>query len=334
MSAVDALGWLVLAGMAGLVVLALLWARWSRQLEDHWSIGIYAGIDPLHLAPHPALGDRSALTAEDITDVTAGFVADPFIVRDGPRWHMFFEVLEAGSRRGVIGLAASDNGWSWRYQRIVLREPFHLSYPYVFAAEGSYYMIPESGYAACIRLYRAAEFPHRWELVAQLLGGTYWDASIIQWQGLWWLFALDDQASLCLFHAPQLRGPWSSHPRSPIVRHNRNVSRPGGRLILYEGKILRYAQDGEPTYGSSLRAFRVDELSTTEYREHELTGSPVLAGTGRGWNATGMHHADAHELREGDWIACVDGNRQRRVFNGRAGVRRIASLAGLMVKRR
>ena len=40
---------------------------------------------------------------------------------------------------------------------IVLAEPFHLSYPYVFEWQGSHYMIPESGAAKSVRLYRASE---------------------------------------------------------------------------------------------------------------------------------------------------------------------------------
>jgi hypothetical protein len=314
--------------LPGLILLALacavLWWAWcSVERRDIWSIGIYAGDSPFSLCPHPSVGAQPVLSAADITGVPARFVADPFLVREGDRWHMFFEILEAATDRGVIGVASSEDGRTWRYQRVVLREAFHLSYPYVFLCNGTYYMLPESGFAAAIRLYRAVEFPYRWEFERELLRGVYWDPSIIQRDGVWWLFAQDDKASLTLHYASELRGPWVAHPQSPVVAGSINISRPGGRLIDYRGSIVRYTQDGEPTYGSRLRAFQVDELTTTAYREHEAADSPVLSGTGRGWNKTGMHHADAHRLADGRWIASVDGNRQRLRLNWRAGARRI-----------
>jgi len=269
------------------------------------------------------VGDRPVLTAADVSDSNADFVADPFLVRDASRWLMFFEVLEAKSRLGVIGLASSEDGLKWRYERIVLREHFHLSYPYVFTWNGAFHMIPETGAAAAVRLYRAAPFPSRWEFVAELLPGRYWDASIVYWQGSWWLFALDEQASLTLHYADGPLGPWVQHPRSPVVKNSLNISRPGGRLIVHEGKLVRYTQDGEPTYGSSLRAFQIDGLSKTAFSEHEVVGGPVLAASGRGWRATGMHHADVQRLGEGGWLAAVDGNRARLVLNWRAGARRM-----------
>lgn len=314
--------WFIIVVLIGV---ALLWAWCSVQREDIWSISIYAGSDPFHLWPHPSVGAGPVLKAADVGDVDAQFVADPFIVRDGACWYMFFEVLESESRLGVIGVASSENGFSWRYERIVLRELFHLSYPYVFGWNGSFYMIPESGQASAVRLYRAVEFPTRWQFVCELLSGKYWDASIVYRDGLWWLFALNDQVSLTLHYAAELHGPWTQHPRSPIVKNSVSSARPGGRLINYEDKIIRYAQDGEPTYGSRLRVFQLDELTTTEFKEHEVAGSPVLAASGHGWNATGMHHADVHQLDDGSWIAGVDGNRQRLDFNWRAGARRILS---------
>ncbi len=46
--------------------------------------------------------------------------------------HMFFEVLPADTERARSDLATSSNGLDWTYEQIVLREDFHLSYPYVF----------------------------------------------------------------------------------------------------------------------------------------------------------------------------------------------------------
>jgi hypothetical protein len=294
----------------------------SLERRDVWSISIYRGADPLSLLPHPEVVRHPVLTAADVTDVKAEFVADPFIVRQGADWHMFFETLVSSSRRGVISLAVSADGQRWRYDSVVLREPFHLSYPYVFAWKGEWYMVPESAEARAVYLYRAVEFPRRWQRVAELLSGRYYDASLLRHADRWWLFAFEAGASLTLHHAEALEGPWQIHPRSPVVKGDIRTARPAGRLITHEGSIIRYAQDGYPRYGSSVRAFRVDELSAQSYREHEVPGGPVAAGSGKGWNAAGMHHIDPQRLDAGSWVACVDGNRQRWVLNWRYGVRR------------
>jgi beta-xylosidase len=184
-------------------------------------------------------------------------------------------------------------------------------------------MLPESRRASSIRLYRAQEFPGRWTFAAELLNGQYADPSIVFHDGRWWLFAYRRDDSLTLHHAEQPTGPWSEHPQSPIVRNSKTSARPGGRLVPFQGKILRYAQDGEFAYGGSLRVFQIDEVSTTNYREHAIAASPILAPSGRGWNATGMHHADVHQTGDKSWIACVDGNRSRKAFNWRMGASRL-----------
>ena len=307
----------------------MLWLYWSLQRQDVWSIGLYLGSDPLALRPHPSIEQQPLIAAADVTDVPADFVADPFMLQHGSAWCMFFEVLESSSGRGVIALASSADGVTWRYEHVVLREPFHLSYPYVFEWQGAFYMIPESSQATSIRLYRATQFPHQWEFSSELLSGKYWDPSIVRLRGLWWLFAMDASSSLTLHYAADLAGPWTAHPMNPIVRASRRSARPGGRVIVWRDTIIRYAQDGERTYGGALRAFEIDELSIEKYREHERHESPILDAAGSGWNASGMHHADPHQIREDHWLACVDGNRQRLLFNWRAGARQVANRLGL-----
>jgi len=58
------------------------------------------------------------LTASDVTDREATFVADPFLFHEGSTWYMFFEVLSNLGEQ--IGLASSSDGLHWTYQQIVL----------------------------------------------------------------------------------------------------------------------------------------------------------------------------------------------------------------------
>ena len=105
-----------------------------------------------------------------------------------------------------------------------------------------------------------------------------------------------------------------------LITGDKKISRPGGRLIMFGEKIIRYAQMDGPTYGSTLRAFEIDELTATNYRKHELPQSPILRASGKGWNAAGMHHIDPHHIKDNEWIACVDGKTKVKVFDGKTGV--------------
>ncbi len=253
------------------------------------------------------------LTREDVTDVQAAFVADPFMVRGPEGWYMFFEVMNRQTRRGEIGLAVSSDGFAWSYRQIVLKEPFHLSYPYVFAWEGAYYMIPEALRTGTIRLYQARSFPTHWACVGTFDGIKGADPSIVYVDGKWWLFVCATPRThdtLRLYLADALRGPWTEHPQSPIVEADAHRARPAGRVISTGGRVIRYAQDCVPSYGYQVSAFAVTTLTT--YIEHEVPQSPLLTAAGSGWNASGMHHIDPHQLSPNRWLACVDGHVARR----------------------
>ena len=285
------------------------------QYEDRWSIGIYTGNSPFKQGS-PSNLSNPVLTARDVTDIQASFVADPFMVRENATWYMFLEVMPAKTYLGKIAVASSNDGWHWAYQRIVIDEPYHLSYPYVFKWENDYYMIPDCRGANAIRLYKAVDFPLRWLFVGTLLEGGYVDSSIFYHHDQWWILAANSESNdtLRLFQAKNLMGPWAEHPQSPIISNDARISRPGGRVLSYNGRLFRHTQDCATAYGTQLRAFEITELTPTSYQEREVTPSPFLQASGQGWNADGMHHIDPHQIGEGQWIACVDGNHRRRTF--------------------
>jgi hypothetical protein len=288
---------------------------WIRLMDffirSRFSIAIYSGADPLRLAPiAPRRGP--VLTHHDVTDGTAQFVADPFMVRVDQAWHMFFEtvVLTGRRRTGVISHATSQDGVTWQYQRVVLSEPFHLSYPHVFRWGADFYMVPESSAAGEVRLYRADPFPSRWVFEAVLVRGpVLLDTTVFRHEDRWWMLTATTAASdtLALFHSTSLTGPWTEHRQSPVVRGDPHRARPAGRVIALGGRLVRFAQDCAPRYATGVRALEITRLSVQEYEQREI--DPVLVfGPGTGlWNRRGMHHVDAQRLDDGRWIACVDG---------------------------
>jgi hypothetical protein len=260
----------------------------------------------LAIGPAPGVC-QPVLTAAQVTDMRAASVADPFLFRHAGAWHLFFEAVNLETDRGELAYATSDDCLHWKYVSTVLREPFHLSYPQVFSGDDGIYMIPETRQAGEIRLYRAEEYPKRWIHTHSLLKGPYADATVFRHAGCWWLFAQRGLDELCLFWSAQLTGPWQSHPASPLFAGNRSRTRPGGRVLVYGNRLIRFAQDGWPNYGSRLRAFCIDRLDETAFEEHEVDESPVLQASFSGWNAMAMHHLDAVQQEDGRWLAAVDG---------------------------
>ncbi|GAB4184648.1 MAG: hypothetical protein Fur005_47190 [Roseiflexaceae bacterium] len=281
------------------------------QRYQHWSIAIYRGSGPLDLRPDPQAGGP-VLTAADIRRIRTRYIADPFLMREGNGWLLFFEMVNLDHGRGTLGLAHSDDSCTWRFVGEILREPFHLSYPFVFEWQGQHFMVPETSKAGAVRLYRAEHYPETWVHERNLIEAPYAaDATPIFYQGRWWMFVeMGEQYrfdTLRLFHAEDLRGPWIEHPRSPIVVNDPLRARPGGRPVIWQGRLIRFAQAVQPVYGAALRAIEITTLNPEEYQEQELCGGPLYQGSGGGWNALGMHHLDPQPLADGTWIGAVDG---------------------------
>ncbi len=274
--------------------------------ENAWTIGIYTGPSPFQLSA-PANVRNPVLTAADVNDLDVDIVAHPFMVVTDSLYYLFFTAKDGKTDKGGIGLAESKNGLDWKYRRIVIQEPFVLSYPYVFKWQDDYYMMPEAHTETSVRLYRATEFPDKWKYEGDLLTGDHFISStVVRYKDMWWMFiARLGNETLRLFYAPDLKGAWTEHPLSPIVKKDLNIARPGGRPFVIDGTLYRLGQDCYPTYGNQVHAFQIMDISTRTYSE-KMIETPLVKASSNGWNAEAMHHVDAHQIGKGKWIAVVD----------------------------
>ena len=307
--------------VVGLSLITLLLSAWKFKAtgqppflhrENIWSVAIYTGDSPIHLQPS-SRENAPKLTAADVTDAKALFVADPFMVQKEGVWYMFIEVLNLATNQGDIAVATShDQGNTWRYGQIVLDETWHLSYPSVFEWDEKWYMLPQGDTG--VHLYVADSFPNCWHRVATLMeGDDLADPTLFRHDGSWWMFLgrSGTHDRLQLFYADELTSPWTEHPESPIVENNPDIARPGGRVVEFNGNLIRFAQDCKPKYGNQLRAFKITDLTRHSYEEVAIDGEFVLRPGSHNWNANGMHHIDAHQLDDGTWRAVVDGHKKR-----------------------
>lgn len=217
--------------------------------------------------------DRSDLTVDPLI-----IAADPFLFVRGGRLYLFYE-HNTLRIPGVLRMVSTRDLRTWTEPVTVLAEPYHLSFPFVFEDEGQVYMIPETGAAHRIRLYRADDdsLTHfTWvrdllwhEVMPERLNDDYADSVITRRDGRYYLMTtlrIDQVNQLHLYHADRLQGPYAEHPQSPVVCSNR-YGRNGGCCLDMDGRTVRVAQDCQSGYGDDIHLLGIDQLSATAYGE-------------------------------------------------------------------
>jgi hypothetical protein len=193
--------------------------------------------------------------------------ADPFGLWRGDRLFVFTEYFDYRDAIGRIAATVYDKNFVLVEQGVVLREPWHLSYPFVFEAQGEAWLLPEAFQSGGLSLYRAVAFPHRWERMHPIvLDQVPLDATPFHDGERWWLFYAPAHPSearltnLCAAYADRLEGPWISYSDNPLLV-DRHGARPGGTPVWYDGVLYLPLQDCRGTYGAALRLLRFDRLS-------------------------------------------------------------------------
>ncbi|MGG7157903.1 glucosamine inositolphosphorylceramide transferase family protein [Clostridium perfringens] len=258
---------------------------------------------------------KQVLSNKDVTDTKAVFLADPFVIKKNNIWYLFFEVYEKKNKKGVIGLATSYNLKEWKYEKIILEEDFHLSYPYVIEEDGDIYMVPETGESGYIKIYKAIEFPYKWECVKNIVKGKYWDSSLFKFNNKWWMLSQTQTPqidSLALFSCDSLLGEWKECEVSTIITKNKSISRPGGRVIINGNKIIRFAQDYSKYYGERVKAIEIKKLNENKYEENELGIVIDRDNTSNTWNKDGMHTIEIIKNKN-DYFIIADGFYYKRI---------------------
>ena len=219
------------------------------------------------------------------------FYADPFVVDHGGEAFLFVEEYPYATGKGVISVSTLGADGRFGVPRVVLEEPYHLSYPQVFGHGGEMFMLPESGGARRLVLYRAASFPDRWEVDTVLMSDIdINDATLLQHDGRYWLFGTERRGSgsasdtLVVFSAPELRGPWSPHKLNPIAI-DCSAARPGGAFFERDGRTFLPVQDGQESYGGGLGFAELLQLDD----DGVVLAAPVPIRAGVAWPRRGIH---------------------------------------------
>jgi hypothetical protein len=273
----------------------------------HWRTGwrFVEGADVIDMRAHPPGGWN------DLPDDRHRFYADPFPFEHDGRIYLFVEDFVHAAGYGVISVAEFDDNGPVGAPRPVLDTGSHLSYPFVFRHRDTIWMIPESGTAGTIDLYRAAAFPDTWVREATLISGIVAsDATLFEHDGRWWMLATVRDSggafsdALHVWSAPDVAGPWTPHRGNPVLV-DIATARPAGHVVLRDGKLIRPFQDCRGGYGAALglaEITRLDDESFEQRIETIMRAGPLWPGR------------RLHTLNRAGRLECIDGSGTARRF--------------------
>lgn len=208
------------------------------------------------------------------------FWADPFLFTYNNVDFLFFENYSYQTKRGKIscGIVKENNLIDIVD---VLDLGYHLSYPYIFEENGDIFLMPETSANKRLEIYRAVEFPTKWELFTTAFEGELVaDASFYtDEQNSKWLF-INKQAAetaplnseLFIYKVDSIKlNKLQSHAQNPVIIDAR-VARNGGELFTYKNKLYRPSQRNiDGIYGRALNINEIEKLTLEEYIEKTVS---------------------------------------------------------------
>ena len=257
-------------------------------LAESWMVGWIR--EPIGKTAFDAnLGQRIEWLGQRDPD---GYLADPFGLPGSTR-EFFAEYFDERSGSGHLRRLRIVPDGLEVVQEFNPAGSSHVSFPFVFEAEGRQWAIAETAAARECWLHELDE-RGRWQRVACLMDDVAAaDPVIFRCNGFYWLAYTDaDQGpfdNLHLRYSDSLAGPWQPHQNNPVLIDVRGA-RCGGTPFWHEGGLYRPAQDCSRTYGGAISIRRIAVCTPDRYEEEIVRQwLPDPAGA----NPDGLHTASA-----------------------------------------
>lgn len=236
--------------------------------------------------------------------------ADPVIYTRDSSSYLFMEAFDKKKVIGRIAVCELTVAGATK-PKVIIREPFHMSFPMVFDFRGETYMIPETSADDSIRLYKAVVFPDKWETVKVFkLGRKFVDTAIIS-KTTDSIRILTCEVSPykeyeCRFQKFEIRfDEEKGFSIEEDVKFNSAQeydlkSRNGGNILTYEGKRYVAAQESKQTsYGIAMDFYPYSEeriLLADKAKWRIPADDIVVKGAPKGDGVHSYCHNDAYEV--------------------------------------
>jgi hypothetical protein len=196
--------------------------------------------------------------------------ADPFIIEENDKVYIFFEAYDRFTNKGSIGYR-EVNGNVIGKMKIIINEQYHLSYPFIYFDNGSWYMIPESGMSNKIIRYKAKRFPDLWEKEKVLIDSIpAVDTTVFSYDGYnMRLFTYIQDKS---FHSGELKFINLNEAEGIRIHTTKDLGgtkRPAGRIYEKDGILYRPSQLCTNFYGEAIIINKIISVSNDCYSEED-----------------------------------------------------------------
>ncbi len=207
------------------------------------------------------------------------FWADPFLFQYQGIDYVFFENFSYKKNRGKISCGEVKN------QKLVeivdvLDLDYHLSFPFIFEEDGAIFLMPETSENKRLEIYRAVDFPTKWELFTTAFEGEmvadafFFDDE----QNQKWLF-LNKQAAetspmnseLFIYKTDSIKlDNLQPHSQNPVIIDAR-IARNGGSIFRHNNSLYRPSQrNSDGIYGRALNINEIKKLTLEVYEEENV----------------------------------------------------------------
>ena len=105
--------------------------------------------------------------------------ADPFVFEKDGNTYLFYEAYDLVECKGKIAYSILQNDYLATKPKVILDKGYHLSFPFIFQSDGEIYIMPESCENDTLKLFKAVDFPNKWEECSTLFRDVFVSDSII-----------------------------------------------------------------------------------------------------------------------------------------------------------
>lgn len=194
------------------------------------------------------------------------WAADPFILEKDNKVYIFAELFSLSKWRGELGYCVYENGEFSKWS-ILFADKYHYSYPYIFEKDNEIFMMPETGSIYEIALYKAVDFPSKWEKQSVIYSGEKMVDSI---------FISDDIIlSYKMFgnfknHLVLLKNENNDWKQIANIVDSQEIKCSAGKIFSYGEGFVRPAQDGRNLYGGAIKFFDCSNIVNDINSEKEI----------------------------------------------------------------
>ena len=183
------------------------------------------------------------------------WAADPFVFEKDGKTYLFAELYDYCANKGVIGCAELKEAGcvSWK---VIIREKWHLSYPFVFENGEEVYIVPEMNDGNELWLYKAEVFPFVWKKEKVIMRNVRLvDATLRKVGQGYTVLSQDINQNPLAF---RLDENFNFETYMDFIGNSGLVTRPGGRFFDVDKVCYAVCQDCSQTYGGALLFYEAE----------------------------------------------------------------------------